>query len=192
MTCDLTGQYAPSPVVVERIPGKPRYVGDARAFVHDLGFDAQVLVSELCTNAILHTASGQPGGTVLLVMQYFESEARVTVSDDGPPGAAVPWTRNGHASNGYGLSSMMQLAREWGIRVSARGSDVWFVVPVQSDLPMPAGSSRARAPGARKGHHQRREPGKQPVPVAAPNCASAPCLKTADCPLQTARDYWGL
>ena len=53
-------------------PGTPRQVGAARRFVASLldgspfCDDAVVVVSELFTNALLHTDSGKPGGLVVV------------------------------------------------------------------------------------------------------------------------------
>ena len=53
-------------------PGTPGQVGAARRFVAELlqgsPFldDAVVVLSELFTNAVLHTASGDPGGLVVI------------------------------------------------------------------------------------------------------------------------------
>ncbi|WP_148108643.1 ATP-binding protein, partial [Actinomadura sp. WAC 06369] len=49
--------------------------------------DVDVMVSEIATNALLHTASGRPGGGVDVVVRAAADRVRVEITDDG--GAAT-------------------------------------------------------------------------------------------------------
>src|SRR6202050_2122249 len=70
-------------------PGTPRQVGAARRFVASLldgspfCDDAVVVVSELFTNALLHTNSGKPGGLVVVQVTRWLLGVRVAVTDQG-------------------------------------------------------------------------------------------------------------
>jgi anti-sigma regulatory factor (Ser/Thr protein kinase) len=69
----------------------PESVPEARALVQVLGgitqdqaFAAALVVTELLTNAILHTRSGLPGGTVTVILEPAAAALRITVRDAGP------------------------------------------------------------------------------------------------------------
>lgn len=47
--------------------------------------DATLLVSEIATNAILHTATGQ-GGKFTVIVYQTDTQVRVEVADDGSAG----------------------------------------------------------------------------------------------------------
>lgn len=70
-------------------PGTPRQAGAARRFVASLldgspfCDDAVVVVSELFTNALLHTNSGKPGGLVVVQVTRWLLGVRVAVTDQG-------------------------------------------------------------------------------------------------------------
>jgi anti-sigma regulatory factor (Ser/Thr protein kinase) len=73
------------------LPGRPESVAEARALVLVLGelteaqaFNAALVLSELLTNAILHSRSGQPGGTVTVILEPAGDALRITVRDAGP------------------------------------------------------------------------------------------------------------
>ena len=59
--------------------------------------------SELTTNALVHTASGQPGGTVGLQLLLGTSRLRVEVTDEGGPGQPIIRTPSPEAEHGRGL-----------------------------------------------------------------------------------------
>jgi hypothetical protein len=71
-------------------PGEPGRVQDARrwaaALLAQAGADpgiAELLASELVTNAVLHTLSGEPGGTVTVIVT---ARRVLHVHDHGPKG----------------------------------------------------------------------------------------------------------
>lgn len=115
------------------IPGSPDQVWRTRAFIARAldcvpGMDrdaATLLTSELVTNAIQHTHSGTPGGTVTVVVIEVPGGVLVEVADDGSAG--VPVVRADlYAADGHGLFLVQQLARQWGYLRDPAGTTVWF------------------------------------------------------------------
>jgi serine/threonine-protein kinase RsbW len=70
-------------------PGLPRQVSAARRFVASLldgsprRDDAVIVISELFTNALQHTDSGQPGGLVVVQVSRWRQGVRIAVTDQG-------------------------------------------------------------------------------------------------------------
>ncbi len=70
-------------------PGVPRQVKAARHFVAALldgsprRDDAVIVISELFTNALQHTRSGQPGGLVVVQVSRWRQGVRIAVTDQG-------------------------------------------------------------------------------------------------------------
>jgi len=95
---------------------------------------AALCVSELVTNAIVHTRSGLPGGTVAVWLTADEStgELHILVEDSGarvmPP--AGPG-QCGPAEHGYGLRIVARVAASWGssARADGPGSVTWCHIP---------------------------------------------------------------
>lgn len=123
------------------IPGSPEQVSSARAFIARTvslqpGIDsdaATLLTSELVTNAIQHTKSGEPGGTVTVVVVGVPGGMLVEVVDNGSPGA--PIVRGDlYAAEGHGLYLVQQLASQWGYLRDAAGTTVWFHLPAGPTL----------------------------------------------------------
>jgi anti-sigma regulatory factor (Ser/Thr protein kinase) len=115
------------------IPGLVQSVPQARAFVdsilgsgHPRADVARLLVSELVTNAVQHTRSRRPGGTVTLVVIDLASGLRVEVTDEGST-RSVPVVRDDMlATDGRGLFLVQSLADEWGYLREPEGTTVWF------------------------------------------------------------------
>jgi anti-sigma regulatory factor (Ser/Thr protein kinase) len=118
------------------IPGKPEEVSSARAFIlrtlsgtgKERAVDsdaATLLTSELVTNAILHTESGAPDGTVTVVVVDVADGVLVEVIDDGSAGTPVV---KGEllATDGHGLYLVQQLTAQWGYLRDPAGTTVWF------------------------------------------------------------------
>ena len=124
-----------STAVLERmtVPGCVGSVPRARAFVTGLlapedprGEAAQLLVSELVTNAVLHSDSRRPGGTVTVLVTEGEDGLRVEVIDEGSV-HSVPVVRDDVlATQGRGLLLVQSLAEEWGYSRDSLGTTVWF------------------------------------------------------------------
>lgn len=101
-----------------------RFVMDA---IHRLGRDgfadvAELLTSELVTNAVLHA-----GTAVQLTVSGEEGGLRVEVTDRA---AAAPQRRrySAEASTGRGLSLVDALASSWGTRLGGGDKTVWFTL----------------------------------------------------------------
>ncbi len=115
------------------IPGREQSVPEARAFVdgvlgpgHPRGDVARLLVSELVTNAVQHTCSRLPGGTVTVVVIELAGSLRVEVIDEGSA-RSVPVVRDDtFATDGRGLFLVQSLADEWGYQQEAASTTVWF------------------------------------------------------------------
>lgn len=128
------------------IPGTPEHVSSTRAFIARTlagvpGVDsdaATLLTSELVTNAIQHTDSGAPGGTVTVVVIGVPGGVLVEVVDDGSPGTPVV-KGDLYAAEGHGLFLVQQLAAQWGYLRDPAGTTVWFHLPA-ADPPDDAGS----------------------------------------------------
>lgn len=86
---------------------------------------ATLLTSELVANAIQHTASGAPGGTVTIVVVDVPDGVLVEVIDDGSDGTPVV-KRDVLTTNGHGLLLVQQLAAQWGYLRDPAGTTVWF------------------------------------------------------------------
>jgi anti-sigma regulatory factor (Ser/Thr protein kinase) len=115
------------------LPGRPESVRAfrqlARATAGDSQADAAALcVSELVTDALMHSRSGQPGGTVKVSFEAQPGGAlRIAVHDGGAlvlvparAGTGLP----GEAESGYGLGIVAAIATDWG---TGQGEDGWAV-----------------------------------------------------------------
>jgi anti-sigma regulatory factor (Ser/Thr protein kinase) len=125
-------------------PNAPTGVRDARAFVADAlrGADPSVLdaavlmVSELATNAVVHTTS--PFG---IGVDHFDHEARISVTDHGH---GTPQLRHASSADidGRGLGIVAAFAISWGVDQSPDSKTVWFTVPIG---PIEVASDRGEA-----------------------------------------------
>ena len=111
------------------LPPDPRSAGAARRFVtralHELGEDrlselAELLVSELVTNAVLHART-----TITLEVCHTGPGVRVGVVDASPRG---PRQRefSDQATTGRGLTLVESLSSSWGTEPTRNGKSVWF------------------------------------------------------------------
>jgi serine/threonine-protein kinase RsbW len=113
-------------------PAVPAQVREARRFLAGLldggpaAGDALICLSELASNAVVHSRSSQAGGTFTVRVQLAGQRLRVEVCDQGGP-----WHSPGRASSGEpggrGLLIVGQLASRWGCEGHSRtGWTVWF------------------------------------------------------------------
>jgi anti-sigma regulatory factor (Ser/Thr protein kinase) len=81
---------------------------------------AQLLVSEVVTNAVLHAT-----GHVRVEVSCLGGRLRVRVGDDS---SALPERRNHaeDATTGRGLVLIEALSSAWGVEVDGDGKTVWF------------------------------------------------------------------
>jgi PAS domain S-box-containing protein len=132
------------PATVEvQLPAEPMTVGVARRAVRDalavagashLGEVAQLVVSELVTNAVVHA-----GTPVTLRITAGPDALRVEV-EDGSPHLPVLRTWADTAGTGRGLRIVEEHADRWSADHSGAGKVVWF------EIGQPVGTSAAVSP----------------------------------------------
>jgi anti-sigma regulatory factor (Ser/Thr protein kinase) len=116
-----------------RLPPHPSSVGTARRFVTgqlaalgiaDPGASAELVVSELVTNAVIHAGTDL---TVRVVPVGAGNGARIEVADGSTtmPGLRIA---NSQSHSGRGLMLVEHFALEWGVERTESGKVVWFVV----------------------------------------------------------------
>src|SRR3954468_2011586 len=115
-------------------PGIPRVVSAARHVLEDLlGADhpalddALVCQSELITNALRYTDSGQDGGQIRIEVAYDREHTTVRVVDDGGS-PTVPHLKDEPDESGRGLGIVATLAKTWGVRQVGLKTAVWFTI----------------------------------------------------------------
>ncbi|RSD07892.1 ATP-binding protein [Amycolatopsis eburnea] len=86
--------------------------------------DAQLLVTELVTNALRHG-----GGHPFLRLAVAGGQLRIEVFDDDP---APPVRRTAGADGGWGLALVERLSSAWGSARHGRGKVVWCALPAAS------------------------------------------------------------
>jgi anti-sigma regulatory factor (Ser/Thr protein kinase) len=111
-------------------PSTPTSAGEARRFVasvlteahlEDLAYSATMLVSELVTNALLHTAT-----PIAVVVRADGDRVRVEVHD-GSPQLPVRKHYSSMSGTGRGLVLVERMASGWGADpTEAGGKVVWF------------------------------------------------------------------
>lgn len=109
-------------------PGQRRVISSVRAFAAGcldgcpLSDDAVLCVSELASNAVIHSRSGAPGGHFTVRIEaYPDSDVWVEVEDEGGP-----WARRAHDDMPrHGLDIVGKIASEWGADGDVRGWIVW-------------------------------------------------------------------
>jgi anti-sigma regulatory factor (Ser/Thr protein kinase) len=112
-------------------PGHPGQVAHARRFVQRAladeraAEDAALLTSELATNAICHTATGQ-GGTFEIVISRHPAIVRIAVIDAGAPTVPTLPAPGSLDASGRGLSLVEALTRQWGHHGNRQSRTVWF------------------------------------------------------------------
>jgi anti-sigma regulatory factor (Ser/Thr protein kinase) len=113
------------------LPATPAAASVARLFVRCLCEEwgvggvadvAELLSSELVTNAVVHARSA-----IELEAARTRTDLRVDVRDVGP-GAVVPDVHppSSEAEGGRGLAIVASLADSWGVESTGRGKSVWF------------------------------------------------------------------
>ncbi|SEG94979.1 Anti-sigma regulatory factor (Ser/Thr protein kinase) [Thermomonospora echinospora] len=126
--------------------GDPQTVSEARALVRealadlpaDLRGDALTCVSELATNALLHTASGDKGGKYTVRTQVGDDgRVLVEVTDEGTADSA-PWVPPAGSECGRGLRIVTALGT---VRVARAGTGPGRRVQVLLPAPFPTSSS---------------------------------------------------
>jgi anti-sigma regulatory factor (Ser/Thr protein kinase) len=115
------------------LPGKPQQVRQARRFVagvigenHRQHDAALLLTSELVTNAVRHSRSGGPGGTLDLAVAATCSALLISVTDQGPVDGLPAVSTPPGGTSGNGLLLVDSLSDGWGYIHDAGRTMVWF------------------------------------------------------------------
>ena len=115
-------------------PGFPEEVSRARRWTRDilrgspLAEDAELIVSELSANAILHTASGLLSGSFHLALAVSSQVIALSVTDDGGTGTAPKIEHQDRdAEHGRGLGMVSAIAH----RVVVHDSDAGHTVTAE-------------------------------------------------------------
>lgn len=134
------------------IPADAAAIGHARRFtaaflrehgVAGLSDTVVLLVSELVTNALLHSSSSAE-----LRLRLTKSALRVEVKDKS---LATPYVKqySDAATTGRGMLIVDTLAKSWGAEAENSGKIVWFTMDVGSEFDQPvAATSRTRGSAA--------------------------------------------
>jgi anti-sigma regulatory factor (Ser/Thr protein kinase) len=133
-----TSAYGPCPParpaeLVLRLWPRSRSCGQARhavrtfCYAHalaQLADDAELLTSELVTNAIEHT-----GSLFTLIAICNDGGLIVNVRDDGGGAASFAGPAAVDAESGRGLQLVESIAGRWGTARHGKGKSVWFRLP---------------------------------------------------------------
>lgn len=113
-------------------PGRPEQIALARQFVRSAlasrteAEPAELVVSELATNALRHTASGRPGGAFTVSVTLRPDGVMLAVDDLGSHREPQIRHRDDRlATSGMGLLLVATLAKEWGTARTSSGRRVW-------------------------------------------------------------------
>jgi len=129
--------------------GTPASVPEARRFAGELLADCparKVLLmcaSELCANAIAHSASGNGGVFIVEVSRPRDGVARVAVTDKGGPSVPAPRAPDMLAEGGRGLALVAACTSRWGHADAHPGRTVW----AEASWPVPVPSPGRDSPG---------------------------------------------
>jgi anti-sigma regulatory factor (Ser/Thr protein kinase) len=84
------------------------------------------MTSELVTNAVLHSNSRRPDGTVMITVLDSTGGVRVEVADSGSELTAPMVRADVFSADGHGLFLVQSLADQWGYLRNESGTTVWF------------------------------------------------------------------
>ena len=115
------------------LPGRPEAAAGAREFAakalagYPAADDAVAALNELFVNAVQHSRSGRPDGTVEVRLTVTAASVLAEVVDEGPLGPPPPVPGDPFAERGRGLVLVEALTRAWGC-----GGDGlwWFWLPL--------------------------------------------------------------
>ncbi|MEC4018559.1 ATP-binding protein [Streptomyces sp. H27-D2] len=134
------GPLPRSPGSRREFPGTPQCVADVRRYLGrelpaagcaGVVDEAVLLASELATNAVVHTRSGDPLGSFSVELAITGRTVRVLVHDLGS--RRIPQVLGGTDSGGRGLWLVHALADDWGTSSDATGRTVWFELALPDD-----------------------------------------------------------
>jgi anti-sigma regulatory factor (Ser/Thr protein kinase) len=139
---DAAGHAARSDIIT--LPGVERSVANGRRFVREtLGSRHPALenvalgVSELATNAIMHTPSGD-GGQFTIGLIAHGPVVRAEVTNDGTTASKPRVRREVESEHGRGILIIEALADSWGVIEHSGTTTVWAEFRAGSwSLPVP-------------------------------------------------------
>ncbi|WP_055626796.1 SpoIIE family protein phosphatase [Streptomyces hirsutus] len=143
---ELDAPGAPS----RRFPPEPKSVAEARRFVRatldeaapETLDTAQLLVSELVTNAVLHART-----EIEVTARAGDGGVLVRVSDRRPERGLVPYGSPAYTGTGQGLALVERLASRYGVDTVDAVKTVWFELwPGGSPAPPPSDGWATAAP----------------------------------------------
>ncbi|MGW2964458.1 ATP-binding protein [Streptomyces sp. NPDC001220] len=93
---------------------------------------AELLLSELVTNSVVHAA----GAFISFSLEYGDQELRITVSDGSPDDFPATQQPSVAAEHGRGMVLIEHFAREWGTSVNCDGTkSTWVFLAVEAPCP---------------------------------------------------------
>jgi anti-sigma regulatory factor (Ser/Thr protein kinase) len=122
-------------------PGLAEHLAEVRQFTQMVLGDAPgaelvvLAVSELAGNAILHTASGAPGGQFVVHLAAFADRWQVRVDDAGSPTEphvvvdVIDEDAEWDCESGRGLAMVASISRTWGVLGDRNARAVWAEIP---------------------------------------------------------------
>lgn len=132
-----------------RFPQRPESVAEARRFVRaavddvapDLVDTAELLVSELVTNALLHARTD-----VDVSARVEDNAVRVRVRDQRPDRKLLPQECPAYAGTGQGLAVVDKLASRYGVEADEVCKTAWFELRFDGTPPRANGWEAAEQP----------------------------------------------
>lgn len=110
------------------LPGCPESAAVARSFAakclagYPAADNAITALNEMVTNALQHSRSGLPGGSLEVRLTITAASVLAEVVDEGPLAPPAPVSRDPFAERGRGLALVEALTRAWG----SVGNGVWW------------------------------------------------------------------
>jgi anti-sigma regulatory factor (Ser/Thr protein kinase) len=118
------------------LPGRPEAAAGARDFAgkvlagYPAAGDAITALNKMVTNAVQHSRSGLPGGSLEVRLTVTAASVLAEVLDAGPLGIPAAVSHDTFAERGRGLVLVEALTRAWG---SAGSGLWWFWLPLGGD-----------------------------------------------------------
>jgi anti-sigma regulatory factor (Ser/Thr protein kinase) len=179
----MTGRSTATGEVVVRFPTHPHSVRTARQLTADtlrawdlepLVEDARLVVTELATNATLHSGARS---FLLSLAVTPTAGVRIAIGDEGPvpaaavvrrsrPGGETATPRRPEATTGRGLTIVDELTAAWGVEVDRTTKWVWAVLSTDAPAAPDAGPPAVATP-----------------PVQAPLPPGWHVVRLVDCPV---------
>jgi anti-sigma regulatory factor (Ser/Thr protein kinase) len=123
--------------LVFSVGGGPQAAAEARAELRerfgskldpDVVASAELLLSELINNCVLHGAAGDPGARIDVTASIFPHVLSVEVTDGGRTFKRASLLPSAESDSGRGIFLVEQMSSRWGM--SDRGTArVWFELP---------------------------------------------------------------